>query len=346
MTAQTRAEHPEHLVGIYYFSGWWREQPNKYFKDGRDWRLDYPERVPLLGEFNEQKTMDREILAASEYGVDFFQILWYPLVPEVEKHCNQEKLNAGLHQFMASPHNGKMKFTIEFVNHYPFDLATEEEWENACLEWIDIMKHPSYLRIGGRPVFKIYDPNVFLEQIGGEVDKVKEQLDIFRSLARKNSLPEPLIGTEGSVWEVSVGPLFDHFDFLSRYMAAPHPAGDKLIAYEQLIGAARRNWAQYGRSEKPYVPHVPAGWDPRPWKVVSPLYEMPTREDWRMAMLRVRAALDKYPNLGYPKPDGSRQKAFVIYAWNEFGEGGYVAPTRGEDYMKLEVIREVFKAAN
>jgi hypothetical protein len=32
----------------------------------------------------------------------------------------------------------------------------------------------------------------------------------------------------------------------------------------------------------------------------------------------------------------------LIYAWNEFGEGGIVAPTRGEGMMKLQAIRLVF----
>jgi hypothetical protein len=32
----------------------------------------------------------------------------------------------------------------------------------------------------------------------------------------------------------------------------------------------------------------------------------------------------------------------LVYAWNEFGEGGFVAPTHGEGFMKLECIREVF----
>ena len=35
----------------------------------------------------------------------------------------------------------------------------------------------------------------------------------------------------------------------------------------------------------------------------------------------------------------------LIYAWNEFGEGGIVAPTRGEKEMKLEVIEPAFGRA-
>ena len=36
------------------------------------------------------------------------------------------------------------------------------------------------------------------------------------------------------------------------------------------------------------------------------------------------------------------QKSFMIYAWNEFGEGGIMAPTVGKREMKLEGIQSVF----
>ena len=35
-------------------------------------------------------------------------------------------------------------------------------------------------------------------------------------------------------------------------------------------------------------------------------------------------------------------RRFRIYAWNEFGEGGIVAPTKGDEFMKLEAIKEMF----
>ena len=70
---------PEYLVGIHYFAGWWRGLPNKWHVAGQDWRQDWPARVPTLGEYNEQATMDREIEAAADHGVDFFQILYYCL---------------------------------------------------------------------------------------------------------------------------------------------------------------------------------------------------------------------------------------------------------------------------
>jgi hypothetical protein len=56
---------------------------------------------------------------------------------------------------------------------------------------------------------------------------------------------------------------------------------------------------------------------------------------------KVKQALDKYPQLGIPTRDG-RKKMFLIYAWNEFGEGGILAPTVGEKESKLEAIQKVF----
>ena len=73
---------------------------------------------------------------------------------------------------------------------------------------------------------------------------------------------------------------------------------------------------------------------------------MPTREQWTDALRRVKRSLDMYPHLGIPTKNGGRVKMLLIYAWNEFGEGGIVAPTRGEGTMKLEAIREVFGKKN
>ncbi len=58
----------------------------------------------------------------------------------------------------------------------------------------------------------------------------------------------------------------------------------------------------------------------------------------------MKEALAKHPSLGLPKRDGTQQKVFTIYAWNEFGEGGIVAPTRGKGTMMLECIQDVFGA--
>ena len=60
----------------------------------------------------------------------------------------------------------------------------------------------------------------------------------------------------------------------------------------------------------------------------------------------MKEAFVKYPSLGLPKKDGTRQKIFTIYAWNEFGEGGIVAPTGARGNMMLQCIKDVFGTPN
>jgi hypothetical protein len=336
--------HPEYLVGIYYFSGWWREQPNKYFTAGQDWRTNYPGRVPLLGEYNEQETMDREIAAAATNGVSFFQILWYYQGNAWNPPGHEDKLNEGLRLFLASPNNRRMKFTLEFVNHPPFGIEDAAAWERACREWCEAMKHPSYLRLGGRPVFKVHGAEHFFNQNSRDPSRVAKRIETLRRVAREAGLPGLLVGGGVMPGAVENGPAEAPYDFLTTYMDMPNlPSRDKPYPYSDLLQHAEKGWSLYARgSQKPYVPYVPSGWDPRPWHDPRPSFELPNREQWLTALRSVKAALDASINLGIPVEPGKRQKMLLIYAWNEFGEGGMVAPTRDDGDMKLRAIASVF----
>ena len=72
-------------------------------------------------------------------------------------------------------------------------------------------------------------------------------------------------------------------------------------------------------------------------------FTFPTRAEWAAELTTLRAQLANASNrFGFPCADGSVAPAATIYAWNEYGEGGIVAPTQGEAWMKLEVIKEIF----
>lgn len=337
------AESDEHLVGVYYFAGWWRDEPNKWRTAGHDWRADWPQRVPLLGEYNEQATMDREIAAAAEHGVDFFQILYYCQPPGKPPEPHADRLNVAVEQFMASPHADRLKFTIETVNHPPYDATTEREWADACEVWARAMRHPSYLRIDGRPVFKIHGYEVFSRGVNGDVGASRARLNVLRQTVRQAGAGEVMLSAGILPEQIIEGGLAGEFDFLTTYMWMPQlPRVAQPYAYDRLIDYAEAGWRlQNDRSRGFYVPYVPAGWDPRPWNDPRCSFEPPSREQWTSALRRVRAALDEGERLGVPTPQG-RRKMFLIYAWNEFGEGGIVAPTRGERNMKLEAIQAVF----
>ena len=329
------------LVGVNYFAGWWEALPNKWHDaTGQDWRRRFPGRVPLLGEYNTQETMDREIVAAAEHGVDFFAILWYYNKPGAEAEPNARFLERGVHNFVASPENHRMRFMLEFCNHPPFEVATDEDWDQCVKLWTAWMQHPQYLRVDGRPVFKVHGFHHFFVQSGRDPSLGKERLDRLRQSVRDAGVGEILIGCGVAEHEeIPAGhPAVALFDFTAVYMGVPAlEQREEDYPYELLIDCARISWRNHASDAVPHMPYLPAGWSPRPWPDPRPWFAFPSREEWANALTEMKAALEEYHTLGLPG-----RKAFTIYAWNEFGEGGIVAPTRGDGTMKLEGIRTVF----
>ena len=333
----------DYLVGVYYFAGWWQEMPNKYHTDGRDWTTEYSGRVPLLGRYVDQATVDNEIEAASEHGVDFLQILWYPPLADPSLEPNAEHLNDGVRYFMASKNAHRMKFSVEYVNHIPFAIDSDRKWLSTCEMWAEWMHHPSYLRVDGRPVFKVHGIYQFYDQCGGDSELVATRIAMLRDVVMQSGLPNPLISAGVMPYD-SANTLTSCFDFTTTYMDMPQIAvGDAPYPYTKLLSHASQAWIyQSANSNKPYMPYVPSGWDPRPWKDPRPSFMAPTESEWTDALSQVKNTLDLYQHLGIPSDQSGIQKAFIIYAWNEYGEGGIVAPTQGEQYMKLECINSVF----
>lgn len=331
----------ETLVGISYFAGWWEEQPNKWqYPDGRDWRPDYTGRIPLLGEYNTQEVMYKEIITAAEHGVDFFSILWYYQPDGMEREPNARYLDRGITNFINSPEAHRMKFMIEFCNHPPYDVESDAQWE-ACIEkWIQWMRHPSCLRVKGRPVFKVHGFHHFMAQVDMDAQKAAKRLQRLRDAVRESGLGELLLGCGVMGHEaISDGhPAMKLFDFTGTYMDLPQlEQRHEDYPYAVLADFTEKAREIHSKDDIPWMPYLPAGWSPRPWPDKRAYFAMPDKEDWRKALLSMRESLSNNPVFGFPG-----QPAFTIYAWNEFGEGGIVAPTQGEGYMKLEAITEVF----
>jgi hypothetical protein len=343
-----RREEKDVLVGVNYFPGWWKPLPNKWQdRRGEDWRVRFPERIPLLGDYNDQGTMDREIKAAAQAGVDFFSILWYYNPPGHERERNVSLTECGLTNFMASPEAKRLRFIIEFCNHPPFAAATDEDWNHCVQIWLKALRHPSYLRVGGRLVFKVHGGDYFLQQNGGDAGRARARLEALRQAARQAGLGEMLIG--GGVGAAErIGPehpLATIFDFTATYMEVP--ALKQTVEdypYDRLARVAREARQSHATDALPYVPYLAAGWCPRPWDDPRACFKFPTRAEWEAELRGMKSGLDSGANLGLPLPGGRRQKLFTLYAWNEFGEGGIVAPTRGEQTMKLDAIHAVFGA--
>jgi uncharacterized protein (TIGR02145 family) len=348
------------LVGVAYFAGWHEEEPsaNKWIM--YPWwepeKIDFTQkgneqwagREPMLGKYNVQATMDAEIIAAAKYGVDFFCILWYYSnnAPE-EKRTTINRLNRGLEQYLVSPNKNRMKFMMEACNaDGNLSVTSEAGWDSIANVFVDAAKDPSYLRIDGRPVFKIHDASRFYTQLNRDITRCQNVIQNIRSKARDAGLGEIMIAV-GTYGDGQIGPEHTYtkygVDFTMQYAGLPlslpvgHYPYSTLTDYVTSLREIRKgdalNW----------VPYTMSSWDVSPWSGdTRHTFDFPTREEWTAELESVKRDLLNSTTLGFPKKDGTTQKAFTIYAWNEFGEGGIVAPTEGDQYMKLECIKDVF----
>lgn len=334
----------EYLVGVNYFCGWWRDQPNKWTTPaGRDWRIDFPDRIPLLGSYNDQETLDYELEAAAEGGVDYFSMLWYAEAGKREEKPSWA-LNRCFELYDHSKNRGKVKFMLEFCNHPPYEIDSEKLWRESVEFFVDCMAHEHCLRIFGRPVMKLHGLEHFYRQCNRDSNLVGRKLAYIRERAAARGLGE--IFLLAGVMAQGINPiereLAPFLDGINTYMDFPPlPACEKAYPYEELEAFAASGRLNHAKtSPLPYLPYLPAGWNPAPWGV-QPLFELPTNEQWETALRNVKRALDENETLGFAA-GGKRQKAFTIYAWNEFGEGGILAPTAGDRYRKLETLKKIF----
>jgi len=336
------------LVGVEYFSGWWEHSPNKWEYNDIDWRGAYPDRVPLLGEYNSQETMDNEIKAAADHGVDFFSILYYyggnVETKEIE---DVPYLNSGLTYFMNSENSHLMKFMVEVTNHLPFSLLTVEDWDGFMDVCIEAMKHPSYLKIDGRAVLKIHGGDQFYLDMEKSVVQCADILKGLRERTLDAGIGDLLItvGTYGggSITSTHHFSRIKEIDGTMQYMGVPDlPLISGDYPYDILLAEARNVRDVRQSDVLNWVPYFPSGWNPRPWHDPRAKFKFPTRTQWKNGLEELKSDLIENSNFGFPNRDGTVQKAFTIYAWNEYGEGGMITPTVGEQYMKLEVIKEVF----
>ena len=347
------------LVVVNYFAGWWKQLPNKWQGAGwnakePNWRPKFPGRVPLLGQYNTQATMDREIVAAAKYGVDAFAILWYYPKPGGRQSKHAPLLNRGLETYLASPQAGKMRFFIEYCNAPDFSADSEKQWRECVATWVKAMRNPSYLRVDERLVFKVHGVTEFLRACDNDLALCRKRLGVLRDAVRDAGLGEMIIGVGVSGHTPPLGakwPPAGLFDFTATYMTVPEvKAGKTEYPYAALAAQARTALRNRLSDPLPWMPYIAAGWNPRPWTypAAPPHYHrffaFPTREEFTDELKAMKAVLSQHPSLGLPKTDGTRQKVFTIYAWNEFGEGGIVAPTKGNGYRMLECIKDVFGA--
>ncbi|MHC4251871.1 MAG: glycoside hydrolase family 71/99 protein [Planctomycetota bacterium] len=325
------------LVGAIRWDAWTgggvTEQVERTLGPGK-----YHDRLPWFAEVvgeNEvridgspQSVMDREIGFAAEAGLDYWAFLLYP---------RASSMSLALAQYLRSAERERIGFCLILHNTLKAD---DRQWPAERDRAVALMKERGYLTVlDGRPLVYAFTGSDF------PAGRFAELL----ARARRAGL-DPYTVFMG--WN----PARDFkkasamgFDAVSAYAK-----GGGQARFSDLARAVEGDyWRSAARAKVPYVPLVTTGWDKRPRKDTPVSWEkghgyhrqkvFPSRAEPG----EIAAHLDRAIAFVRSHRAMCPADAVIIYAWNEYDEGGWLAPTRGADgspdASRLDAIRRVLE---
>lgn len=333
-TSQT--SQPRATVGAYYFDGWagrserWKDDPawaklNPPTHLTKRMLEEFADREPIWGWRDDTlEIMERQIDLAADHGIAFFAFCWY-WNKDLNK-LTQDPKHTGLSLFLKARNNRRLKFCLLVANHAGFLFHGTGEWGKAAECWLPYFKHPRHVTVDGRPLIIIFNP--------GNGDQ--RGLAQVQATAREAGLPGVAIAGCGG-GKVTVG-----FTHTTHYNIVPGYAGtSEAHKYIELIQAHQRAWR--GSRDQPYMPTLSAGWDKRPWEgerglgqKVGWYFPDRTPQQFTAALESAITWMDQHPTRT------TAERIVMLYAWNAFGEGGYLAPTKGDpEAVYLKAVKQI-----
>lgn len=280
-----------------------------------------------------QAVMDREIAFAADAGLDYWAFLIYP---------RGSAMSAALGQYLASAARGRLGFCA--ILHSALGVP-EAQWPDERARIVALMREPTYQKVlGGRPLAYLFNDGFLRSDRAGRLQELRAE-------AKRAGLDPYLVymGWNPRADFAAARPA--GCDAVSAYA---YPSSDRFDRYEQLARAAEQGyWQAAIGAAIPFVPLVTSGWDKRPridhpvsWEKGAGYHAErrwidPARPDEIAAHLRRGLdVVEAHPQL-------CQARTLIVYAWNEYDEGGWIAPTLGADgtpdTRRLDALRAVLR---
>jgi hypothetical protein len=320
------------LVGAIRWDAWADGQPGRaveYTLGPSEWRDRLPWYAKEIGpdtveiRADNQKVADAEIAHAADLGVDYFAFVWY----NAREGGGDEPMTRGLRLYRTSARRDLVKYTVIIKPEHLIDPV-------QSADVLGYMRDPNWVKVDGRPL-------IF---VGMAEVSSRELIDGFRagSVAQGTGDPYIVYIAGGGVRINQAVTYADSygFDAVSAYaVSGGSSQGD---AYADLTVKTRDTWDFIASNGTATVPTVMAGWDPRP-RVARPPYWGDSGDGWYH-----QAAPDELEAHFREAMEWSRDhasKAVLVYAWNEYDEGGWIGPTLVEDEERLHAVRDALTSA-
>ena len=300
------------------------------------WRDRTPYYADILGEDNIEhhnrslEEYEVEMRYAIDAGIDYFAYCWYDLTPPPgdKTPCagHLQEITRARRLHVQSALRDKLSLCAILVTIHP---NSDECLRDLAAE----MKNPWYEKVDGRPLVYMFSSSRMVAPR-------------LRAICREAGVPDPYVVAMISDPPNKCAASFENADALCAYAGctADTPTGGEFAAAAVVFNAVRAT------AGLPIIPQFSTGWNPTP-RIERPNpwahypvrdYAPPlSREEMLDEATMLRRWIERHPG---ECPTGH----VMVFAWNEFEEGGWICPNVGPDgrpdASRVRDFREVAEA--
>lgn len=335
------------LIGAIRWDAWRLGEPHGEVLDDASLKNRIPYfamRLPngkLVFPGNLDHVLNADVHYAKAAGIDYFIFGYYPDTGSWRRDkAKAQELNRALRAYLNLPSHAGVKFALSMNwNFPPGDVEAVSE------ALIGAVTHPDYVQAasGKAPVF-FFTPSIpaWIKGLGGDEGAARALAEIKERVRAATGREIYAVALMFKLKEDGQRAINAGFDALSVYAVGSGPIRGRAVPYASCMRFARELWVQGRSLPAGYLPNVSMGWDYRPilkrpddfggGRDPDPSWCDPaTDEEWTGHIRQ--AAHEAAAN-----PRNSGFSSVIFYAWNEFSEGGWIAPTVGEGTRRLAVI--------
>jgi hypothetical protein len=332
------------LVGAIRWDGWFYDTANDITKILQKTLApkEFHDRLPFFAKEisndsvyingSSQEVMDKEIAYAKAGKLDYWAFVLY---------TPGEKLALGLKNYLNSVHRRDINFSIitEQGNLTPSNTV----YMNYITR---LLQEPGFQLVeNGRPLWYLgFVDSVSVVKTWGSFHNMKRALDSIRSAAMNSGLKNPYLvimdfnAKLGKRWSDSLGG-----DAISCYATSKNSIK---APYKKLDEEAAAFWDECKATGSQVVPICMAGWSPKPRldypNVWSHFYP---RDAYYMNATPAELADHVRKGLSWLQKnrEAAGAQCVLIYAWNEYDEGGWLGPTLYYGTERLDALSAAIK---
>ncbi len=327
---------PPPLVGAIRWGGWFSGSEWAENLDDPQWQSRLPfyasvdthaSDVEILGD--RQDVMLREIEYARRAGLSFWAFCYYD-----ERSTEFDKYNYGLKRYLAAPQDAPPGFALILQGSHVGDPST---WSEFADQLISHFEDPRYTRVGqDRPLVFIYDIASFITTFPSP-EEARSALGLLESRTVEHGIGAPFFVAQNATADApELG-----FDAFSAYTAHGFE-GQRELPFASLAQANQSFWEREHTLGRAVVPLLNLGWDPRP-RMDDPLWQSSYggKQSWYAPPTADEITQHVRRGIDWVNTYATREeeRVMLLYAWNEFDEGGVVIPTLSEGTARIEAIR-------